>query len=141
MRTAIWGPPERITVSINKNNVRDRRLHEFRAPAIQEITEGAFAPVNENYAGRQQRCLRPRDLGWLWKQGGSHDPYREPIRYAFPCLKPVGQIILGIDSLAGAVAPRAAQNCANGMVHVRAAPGRRQGECGLIFGIRRATGC
>ena len=102
MQTAIWGPPERITISINKNNVWDRRLHDFRAPTLEEITEGAFAPVNENYVGRQQRCLRPLDYGWLWKEGGSHDPYREPLRYAFPCLKPVGQMILGIDSLADA---------------------------------------
>ncbi len=135
MRTAIWGPPERITISINKNNVWDRRLHEFKAPTIQEITEGAFAPINENYVGRQQRCLRPRDLGWLWKEGGSHDPYREPIRYAFPCLKPVGQIILGIDSLAGAVAPRVSQSCANGMVNLRAAKGDVNVNVDYVLGM------
>ena len=50
------------------------------------------------------RC-GPIDLGWLRKEGGSYDPYRKPMRYAFPCLKPVGQIILGIDPLAGAEAP------------------------------------
>ena len=29
MRSTIWGPPDRITISITKNNVWDRRLHEF----------------------------------------------------------------------------------------------------------------
>src|SRR5208283_240449 len=28
MRTTIWGPPDRITISLTKNNVWDRRLHE-----------------------------------------------------------------------------------------------------------------
>jgi hypothetical protein len=33
-----------------------------------------------------------------------------------PCLKPVGQIIMGMDALAGAAAPEATQSCANGVV-------------------------
>ena len=45
MRTTIWGPPERITISLTKNNVWDRRLHYFEAPTLKEIIEGAFAPV------------------------------------------------------------------------------------------------
>ncbi len=32
MHTIIWGPPNRITISINKNNVWDRRLHLIQAP-------------------------------------------------------------------------------------------------------------
>jgi hypothetical protein len=135
MRTAIWGPPERITISLNKNNVWDRRLHAYQAPTLQEITEGAYAPVNENYIGRQQRCLRPRDYGWLWKEGGSHDPYREPIRYAFPCLKPVGQIILGIDSLAGAAAPRLTQSCASGLVNMRVTKGDAKANVDFVLGM------
>lgn len=135
MRTAIWGPPDRITISINKNNVWDRRLHAYRIPTLQEITEGAFAPVNENYVGRQQRCLRPLDYGWLWKEGGSHDPYREPMRYAFPCLKPVGQIILGMDALAGAAAPRVIQSCATGVVNLRPAKGSVQAEVDYVLGM------
>lgn len=136
MRTAIWGPADRITISLNKNNVWDRRLHDYPAPTMQDITEGAFAAVNEDYVGRQERSLRPRDLGWLWKQGGSHDPYREPMRYAFPCLKPVGQIILGVDALAGAPAPRAAQSCANGVVKVRAAKDNAKANVDYVLGMK-----
>lgn len=135
MRSAIWGPPERITISINKNNVWDRRLHNYPAPTIQEITEGAFAAVNENYVGRQQRCLRPLDYGWLWKEGGSHDPYREPVKYPFPCLKPVGQIILGIDSLAGAAAPQLTQSCATGVVNLHAAKGDAKANLEYVLGM------
>ena len=51
MHTVIWGPPNRITISINKNNVWDRRLHDFQAPTLQEMTEGAFSPANKDYVG------------------------------------------------------------------------------------------
>ena len=70
MRTTIWGPPERVTISLTKNNVWDRRMPNFTPPTLQDIIEGAYAPVNANYVGVQGDSLRPIDLGWLWKQGG-----------------------------------------------------------------------
>ena len=42
MRSTIWGPPDRITVSVTKNNVWDRRLHEFAVPTKQDITKAHF---------------------------------------------------------------------------------------------------
>ena len=249
IHSVIWGPSDRITISINKNNVWDRRLHDFPAPTLQEITEGAFSPANSDYVGvkeidsvpfadvdfldlpsfarklaekpdevsaflsgnldektaaslaayraaksgdlqakhalldnlvaslnalingpsiyeakrfggvqlrpgtevllkrnpqgrelaqlnrllledgfpeiskRPGNSLRELDLGWLRKEGGSYDPYRYPMRYAFPCLKPVGQIILGIDPLAGASAPRATQSCADGVTRLEVTKG------------------
>jgi hypothetical protein len=244
MHTVLWGPPNQITISLTKNNVWDRRLHEFQAPTLAEITEGAFSPANQDYVGvkeedssifvpvdfsdlnslarklaeksdavsiylasrldepakaalaayqsdnspanklallavlstnfnaiaagqslydeksfhvlrlrpetdalrksnpqgrelirlnrfliedaypedisrRPGNSLRELDLGWLRKEGGSYDPYRYPMRYAFPCLKPVGQIILGIDPLAGAAAPQVTQSCANGVTSLQ----------------------
>jgi hypothetical protein len=115
MHTTLWGPADRITISLTKNNVWDRRLHEYHIPTLKEIIDGAYAPVNKNYVGVKGNSLRPVDLGWLVKEGGSSDPYREPVRYAFPCLKPVGQIIIGIDPLAGATPPKITQNCSNGL--------------------------
>ncbi|MDB5409709.1 MAG: hypothetical protein JWL84_4621 [Rhodospirillales bacterium] len=120
MRSTIWGPPDRITISVTKNNVWDRRLHEFTVPTLQEITDGAFAPINKDYVGVKGNSLRPLDLGWLRKEGGPYDPYRKPMRYAFPCLKPVGQIIIGIDALAGTKPPTLTQNCGSGLVTLRA---------------------
>ncbi|MGA2248158.1 MAG: hypothetical protein ABSH48_24500 [Verrucomicrobiota bacterium] len=244
MHTVLWGPPDRITISLTKNNVWDRRLHEFQAPRLAEMTEGAFSPANQDYVGVKEKdssifvpvdfsdldslarklaeksdavsvylasrldepamatlaayqsvhsranqrallvvlstnfnaiaagqslydekpfqalrlrpetgalvksrpqgrelirlnrlliedaypkeisrkpgnSLRELDLGWLRKEGGSYDPYRYPVRYAFPCLKPVGQIILGIDPLAGAAAPQVTQRCANGVTSLQ----------------------
>lgn len=121
MRTTIWGPPDRITVSLNKNNVWDRRLNirALQAPTLKEITEGAFSPTNADYIGRSANSQRPKDLGYLLKKGGSYDPYRQPIEYPFPCMKPVGQIILGADALAGADTPLVTQSCANGVVKLQ----------------------
>jgi hypothetical protein len=135
MRTTIWGPPDRITISLTKNNVWDRRLHEFPAPTLQDLTEGAFAPVNKSYVGVRGNSLRPVDLGWLRKEGGSYDPYRKPMRYAFPCLKPAGQIILGIDPLGGAAAPRLTQSCANGVVTLQAAKGDARATIEYVLGM------
>jgi hypothetical protein len=138
MRTTLWGPPERITISVMKNNVWDRRLHEFPVPTLAEITEGAFAPVNKDYVGVKGDSLRPLDLGWLGREGGAVDPYRKPMRYAFPCQKPVGQIILGIDPLAGANAPTLTQNCASGLVSMQvtnAANGQVSARLEYILGM------
>ncbi|MDR3261322.1 MAG: GH92 family glycosyl hydrolase [Tannerella sp.] len=116
MRTTMWGPPNRVTVSLTKNNVWDRRVNWYTPPTLEEITEGAFSPANKDYEGIQHNLtLRPKNLGWLKKEGGEIDPYRNPIRYAFPALKPVGQIIVGIDPLADAGEPVVTQNCGTGL--------------------------
>ncbi len=47
MRSTIWGPPDRITISVTKNNVWDRRLDELPVPTLQDITDGDF------FAGEQ----------------------------------------------------------------------------------------
>ena len=135
MRSTIWGPADRITISVTRNNVWDRRLHEFPAPTIEEITEGAYAPINKDYVGVRGNSLRPIDLGWLRKEGGSYDPYRKPMRYAFPCLKPVGQIIMGIDALSGAKAPAVTESCANGLVTVKAQKDDAKLELQYVLGM------
>ncbi len=265
MHTVIWGRPDRITISITKNNVWDRRLHEFPAPTLQEITEGAFSPANKDYVGVKEtdsstfalvdilgqasmaeklarksdslsawlserldektktslaafqaskpshplervfltnlveclnaiiagpslfeekrfegarlrpetdglrqdhpqgrelvrlnrllledaypreisrkpgNSLRPLDLGWLRKEGGSYDPYRYPMRYAFPCLKPVGQIILGIGPLAEASAPRLTQSCANGVTRLQVTNGSAKASLEYVLGMTQDT--
>jgi hypothetical protein len=262
MQTSLWGPPDRITISLTKNNVWDRRLHEFKAPTLEEMTEGAYSPLNKYYVGVKEidsytfaevdfvevnslvekltkksdpvsafvserlsartkgsleafaaakddkldkeqvflkdlsanfnkitagqsifseklfkgvvlrpetadllktnpkgqklvqlnrllmedafpleisrkpgNALRPLDLGWLRKEGGTYDPYRKPMRYAFPCLKPVGQIILGIDPLAGAKAPRVKQSCTNGVTSLVVENGTAKASLEYVLGM------
>jgi hypothetical protein len=134
MRTTLWGPPDRITVSLTKNNVWDRRINWYTPPTLEEITEGAFSPANSDYVGIQTGItLRPKNLGWLKKEGGEADPYRHPVRYAFPCLKPVGQIIVGIDPLAGAEAPTVTQNCGTGLTRMRIEKGNAAADLEYVL--------
>ncbi|HEX3857809.1 MAG TPA: hypothetical protein VHY30_11005 [Verrucomicrobiae bacterium] len=141
MRTTIWGTPDRITISLNKNNVWDRRLNvrSLSAPTLQEITEGVFSPANKDAVGIDTRpgaiTLRPYHYGYLRKEGGSYDPYRQPYEYPFPCMKPVGQIIFGIDPLAGADAPQATQSCADGVVKLQAAKDGVKADLEYVLGM------
>ncbi|MBT9332652.1 glycosyl hydrolase family 95 catalytic domain-containing protein [Paracidobacterium acidisoli] len=141
MRTTIWGPAYRVTISLNKNNVWDRRLNvrALESPTLQEITAGAFSPANADYIGRSAQSQRPRDLGYLLPKGGTYDPYRQPIEYPFPCMKPVGQIILGIDALEGADAPQVTQSCANGLVKLHIEKGAASAGIEYILGMTSNT--
>ena len=143
MRTTIWGSPDRITVSLNKNNVWDRRLNarSLSAPTLQEITEGVFAEANKDYVGIDTKSdtLRPKGYGYLRKEGGFYDPYRQPYEYPFPCMKPVGQIILGIDPLAGATAPQVTQSCANGVVKMQIAKDNATASLEYVLGMTNNT--
>jgi glycosyl hydrolase family 95 len=143
MRTTIWGSPDRITVSLNKNNVWDRRLNvrSLSAPTLQEITEGVFAEANKDCVGIDTKSdtLRPKGYGYLRKEGGFYDPYRQPYEYPFPCMKPVGQIILGIDPLAGATAPQVTQSCANGVVKLQIAKDNATASLEYVLGMTNNT--
>lgn len=137
MRTTIWGPPNRVTISLNKNNVWDRRLNRrsLQAPTLQEVIDGAFSPANKDYVGRQVDSQRPNSYGYLLKQGGPYDGYRDPEEYPFPCMKPVGQIILGMDPLAEAAAPGVTQNCADGVVKVQVAKDNAKVSLEYVLGM------
>jgi hypothetical protein len=130
MRTTLWGLPDRVTVSLNKNNVWDRRVppRAFKAPTLQEVIDGANSPANKDYVGRARTDQRPKEYGYLRKEGGSYDAWRQPIEYPFPCLKPVGQIIIGMDAFHGIPPPTASQSCADGLVTLR----ETNGEC-IVF--------
>lgn len=137
MRTTLWGPPQRITISLTRNNVWDRRVNTrgLTAPTLQDIIDGAYSPANKGFVGKDPGCQRPRGYGYLLKEGGFYDPYRQPVEYPMPCLKPVGQIILGMDPLAGAAAPQATQSCANGVVRLEAAKGDAKASLHYVLGM------
>ncbi len=138
MRTTLWGPTDRVTISLTKNNVWDRRVNArgLEAPTLQEIIEGAYSPANKGYEGKHPVSQRPYGYGYLLKEGGFYDPYREPIEYPMPCLKPVGQIILGMDPLAGATPPEAIQSCANGLVKLEETKGNARASLQYVLGMK-----
>lgn len=137
LRTTLWGPPDRVTISINKNNVWDRRVapRAFTAPTLQEVIDGANSPANKDYVGRARTEQRPKEYGYLHKEGGSYDAWRQPIEYPFPCLKPVGQIIIGMDAFRGIQPPTASQSCANGLVTLSETNGEAQATLQYVLGM------
>jgi hypothetical protein len=141
MRTTLWGPPDRVTVSLNKNNVWDRRVppRAFKAPTLQEVIDGANSPANKDYIGRARTEQRPKEYGYLRKEGGSYDAWREPIEYPFPCLKPVGQIIIGMDAFRGIQPSTASQSCANGLVTISETNGDAQATLQYVLGMNNDT--
>jgi len=80
MRTTLWGPPERVTISLTKNNVWDRRINTrgLEAPTLQVIVDGVFSPANKGYEGRHPESQRPNRYGYLLKKGGFYDPIASP---------------------------------------------------------------
>lgn len=143
MRTTIWGTPDRITISLNKNNVWDRRLNprSLKVVTLREVTEGAFSPANKDRVGIDPHSdtLRPKSYGYLVKEGGTYDPYRQPYEYPFPCMKPVGQIILNIDAMRGADAAQVTQCCANGLVKLQVAKDGAQASLEYVLGMTSNT--
>jgi len=137
MRTGIWGHPDRVTISLIKNNVWDRRVNPrgLEFPTLQAIIDGAFSPANKGFEGKAADCQRPRGYGYLLKEGGFYDPYRQPLEYPMPCLKPVGQIILGMDPLAGATPPQVVQSCANGVVKLAETKGEARARLQFVLGM------
>jgi hypothetical protein len=137
MRTVIWGPTDRVTISLTKNNVWDRRVNPrgLEAPTLQEIIDGAMSPANKGFEGVAKDCQRPWGYGYLLKEGGFYDPYRDPHEYQLPCLKPVGQIVMGMDALAGAAAPKITQSCATGVVALTETKGSAKAALQYVLGM------
>ncbi|MFC1761450.1 hypothetical protein ACFL6U_05155 [Planctomycetota bacterium] len=92
MKMSLWGPPERITLSMGKTDVWDRRKGWEKPVTLSEIRRGAFSVANKNdeavpgWAGKQIKIMHP--------DGGFWNPYASWNAYSFPCPKPVGQAII-----------------------------------------------
>jgi hypothetical protein len=121
IRTAIWGPSHRTTLSLLKNDVWDRRITQNRYPTMKEVIENAMAPGAKAYQGPQgvieKRSTRP-NWGMLMADGSMVDPLRGNRK---ALMKVTGQIILAIDELEGAEPPLISHCCANGVAKMTVA--------------------
>lgn len=136
MKASLWGPPDRITLSLMKTDVFDRRCAPATPVTLAQIREGAYAPKN---AGFDDMPLDQRSpvQGYLLPSGGRVDPYAGWNAYPFPCEKPVGQIILGLDDLAEGASPHIVQNCRDGTVRVQAQTGGAKADLEIILSAER----
>lgn len=115
VRSQLWGTADRLTVSLLKTDVWDRRYGSAPTVTLEQIKAGVDSPANQGFDDMPPHQRRPV-RGYLLPQGGRFDPYACWNAYPFPCQKPVGQIILGMDGLGGAPAPMAVQHCDDGTI-------------------------
>ncbi|MCX6690898.1 MAG: hypothetical protein NTW33_02295, partial [Methanoregula sp.] len=95
---SFWGPPDKITCSVKKTDVWDRRYFPDPIITIEDFKAGNYPEVLPE--GNQNR-----GTGYL--SYGSLD---------FPCPKPVGQIILMIPDLKDSPALEAKQHYSDAMI-------------------------
>jgi hypothetical protein len=98
LKISLWGPPENLTLSINKTDVWDRRTYQEPVLPLQDIIDlftSDRAPTERfpNY-------------------------YQSHHAYDSPCPKPVGQVILHVGDFAGVQDPNAATRYRDGSSNV-----------------------
>lgn len=104
MKIALWGPPDRLTLTLGKTDVWDRRISEnpvFTLDRVKQAYAAGKTPPEDYYTG------------WA--------------AYDFPCPKPVGQLILRCDDLESAPQPDATTSCEDGSTRVELRQGKAQG--------------
>ena len=102
---------------------------------LQEIKDGAFSPANKDNIPPATQKTRPIK-GYLVEKGGRSEPYLVNWHaYPFPCQKPVGQIVLMLDDLEGAPAPKATQSCASGLTRFQLAKGAAHADVEIVLSM------
>ncbi len=94
-----------------------------------------MSPKNAGFVGKEPNSQRPRGYGYLLKDGGFYDAWRQPLEYPSPCMKPVGQIIMGMAPLAGATPPTVTQSCADGVVKLEESKGDAKASLQYVLGM------
>lgn len=140
MKAALWGPPHRLTLSLNKSDVFDRRWRQDPPVTLAELRAGAFAERNANrdwdHYFRGATSSRPAGV-WLTPEGDGRERYPGYFMYPFPCAKPVGQVILQCDTFREAPPPEALTSLADGMVTVAQQVGPASLRCDTFVSATR----
>jgi hypothetical protein len=135
LRSSLWGPSNRPTLSLLKTDVWDRRYGIAPIVTLAEIRAGAYSPANRGFDDMPPNQRRPV-RGWLPPDGsGREDRYACWNAYPFPCQKPVGQIILGLDELAGVPDPTLEQSCADGGVRFHLKNERASADLTIVLSM------
>jgi hypothetical protein len=101
----LWGPNNRLTFSIGKTDVWDRRwMEKARAVTLDDLKKWA-------------KMDNPSEM---WGEGKHYKAYAA---YDFPCPKPVGQLIIGLPGEAGKWVVKARQDSIPGVLTLKAING------------------
>ncbi len=123
MKGSLWGSPDRLTLSLLKTDVFDRRYFRTKPVTLEEVMAGAYSEANRTFDDMPRVGLTRPKYGTLLESGGRIDRQAWSENYPFPCQKSVGQIIVRADDVAGAPQPEAVASMADGSVRVRTEKG------------------
>ena len=113
LKLSLWGPPHRITLSINKPDVWDRRMIREPVVTLKEIREGAFC---EAFASEDES--QPFLEGYPSPSGVRAEGYRGWFAYDSPVPKPVGQLIFLCEDFVGCPNAEAVRSLSDGSIRV-----------------------
>ena len=118
MKGSLWGSPDRLTLSLLKTDVFDRRYFRTKPVTVEEVMAGAYSEKNKDFDDMPRVGLTRPKYGTLLESGGRIDKQAWSENYPFPCQKAVGQIIVCADDIAGAAQPDAVMSMADGVARV-----------------------
>ena len=136
MRVSLWGPSDRLTLTLGKNDVWDRRRAWEKPYTLGQMWAGAFAACNEGEPRNVPADMTVQPYGdygnYLHPQGGYHNPYPGWGAYPFPSPKPVGEAILLAPDFGGRSAPEAETRCDDGTARVALRSGGAELEATVL---------
>ncbi len=119
MKGSLWGKAENVTLSLLKNDVYDRRYHVLDQPfTLEQVVKGAFSEKNSRFDDMPHSGQVRSKPGVLVEEGGRRNFQAWSAVYAFPCQKPVGQIILQAQGMKGAGQPEAVHSLEDGGMEI-----------------------
>lgn len=136
-KAALWGGPENLTLSLLKTDVIDRRYVDKDHFTLQDLEEASFSEKNKDFDDMPMAGMTRPPFAALHKDGGRYDHALWSEVYAFPCQKPVGQIILKADDMKGAAQPDAVQHMKDGTVTVHADKAGKKMDVRFCMSIKR----
>jgi hypothetical protein len=138
MQGTFWGKPQRMVISLLKTDVFDRRFVARKPLTVDEIVAGAFSEANANFDDMPHRGLVRNVYGVLVPEGGRRDYEVWSQMYPFPCIKPVGQVIIQADDLKGGTSLQGEQSLRDGTARVHT--GHKNGtslDLDYLVGMKR----
>lgn len=120
LKASLWGPAERITVSLSKPDVWDRRVLHEKVVTLDEIKRGAFHPA----FAKEKNTTWTVYPGHMGADGVRREGYLSWHAYDSPTPKPVGQIVLQVPDFAGCAAPKIKISAADGLIVIHQKKGK-----------------
>lgn len=136
-KAALWGGAENLTLSLLKTDIIDRRYVDRDRFSLKDLVDGAYSKANKDLEDMPMAGMTRPSFSSLTSDGGRYNYGLWSEVYPFPCQKPVGQMILRADALAGAPQPDAVQRMKDGVVSVDAADGDKRLAVRYVMGMRR----